>query len=255
MSNNLKTEALHGIESGIQFDHGEFHTNGCAWASGVLETPHGDIVASEYADADLHLNEAQVAWLVSQGCTLDEVEPVDHAQEVFLPDGRNLCDALNEAKEEAESDLVAAIEEATDAYVFSVSLAAMLRYEPACCEQYRDYEHHEAAECALMWANENGMLSWDLNAGTVTLEHDGETEVETFEVVENKDNCGGSISTTDFRHRDETLCRLSDGAYIVIGSGGPMTRWARSLDQNSRCGGSGIIVPTAEELEQVWDID
>jgi hypothetical protein len=251
---SLKIQALHGIEDGIHFSHGEFHTNGCAWASGVLETPHGDVVASDGPDYDLNLNAAQVEWLVANGCTLD-VEPVDHAQEVFLPDGRNLAEALREAQEDAESDLETAIHEATAAYVFNVGLESMLRYEPACCEQYRDYKAPEEEESALNWANENGMLNWDMREWTISLELDGETQVESFEIIDYNDNCGGSISTTDFRYRNETLCRLSDGAYIVIGYGGSMTRWAQTVDQNSVSGGSGIIVPTGVELEQVWDID
>jgi len=247
----LTIESLHGIEDGIHFNDGEFHTNCCAWACGVLETPHGDIVASEYDDADLHLNESQIEWLVDHGCTLDD-EPVDHAQEVTLSDGRNLADALNEAAGEAESDLETAIHDAIAQYILNcVGLHDMLRYEPATDEwETWGYDGPEEGY-AIEWANSEGFLSWDFAAKTITLDVDGEIQTEQFQIVAERDH----LYASDFGHYDETLCRLNDGAMVVIGEGGAMSRWSQSCDGgSSRGGGNGIIVPTAEELAD-WDIE
>jgi len=241
-NNAIKIQSLSGIE---------FNTNCSSWAAGVIETPYGDIVAStnDY-DADLSLNREQVQWLVDRGCTTYyHQDDIDHACEVTLPDGRNLESALNAAMQTAESELLDFIQEAIAGYIYCVGLAAMLRYTPAPCEQYRDYYDDSEQQAALEWANDHDMLSWDFVAKTVTLTWDDESQVESFDVVAEQDNCSSQISMSDFSYYDETLCRLRDGAYIVIGSGGPRTRWSQSCEGGGVMGGRGIIVPTSDELE------
>lgn len=55
----------------------------------------------------------------------------------------------------------------------------------------------------------------------------------------------------DFRHYDETLYRTPRGNFFLAGSGGPLSRWARSTGQNSWSGGSGIE-PMTEEEARTW---
>jgi len=51
----------------------------------------------------------------------------------------------------------------------------------------------------------------------------------------------------DFKHIDAALYRTKrSGRFFIAGKGGPMTMFARRVDQNSWSGGSGII-PLSEE--------
>jgi hypothetical protein len=63
---------------------------------------------------------------------------------------------------------------------------------------------------------------------------------ETATKIHTEDAC---LSSTDFRHWNETLYKTKKGAYFLAGYGGPMTRWAvPSGDGNGRCGSKGIRV-------------
>jgi hypothetical protein len=57
---------------------------------------------------------------------------------------------------------------------------------------------------------------------------------------------GGSV--TDFQYWEAGLYRTPRaGRFFLAGSGGPMTRWARRVDNSSYTGGSGIIPLTKDE--------
>ena len=50
--------------------------------------------------------------------------------------------------------------------------------------------------------------------------------------------CGISHSHyTDFHHYEETLYKTPKGAFFLVGEGGPLSKYARSLGNNSRGGG------------------
>jgi len=51
----------------------------------------------------------------------------------------------------------------------------------------------------------------------------------------------------DFSHWEEGLYKTSKGSWFTAGSGGPMTRYAVDLGNNSRGGGSEIFALTEEE--------
>ena len=54
----------------------------------------------------------------------------------------------------------------------------------------------------------------------------------------------------DFTHVEETLYRTDKGRWFLSGTGGPMSRWAKSVGENSFTGGSGLCPLTrAEALE------
>ena len=52
---------------------------------------------------------------------------------------------------------------------------------------------------------------------------------------------------TDFNWFTERLYRTKAGQFFLAGEGGPMSRWSRSIDQNSWSSGSGIVLMTASE--------
>lgn len=57
---------------------------------------------------------------------------------------------------------------------------------------------------------------------------------------------GNDASYSDFRHWHEVRYRTKKGAWFVHGEGGPMSRWARSVN-NGSTGGEGIIPLTDGE--------
>ena len=59
---------------------------------------------------------------------------------------------------------------------------------------------------------------------------------------------GGSRS--DFGYWTETLYRSPKGQFFIAGEGGPMTQYARSIDQNTRTGGEDMrLMSDAVALE------
>jgi hypothetical protein len=58
----------------------------------------------------------------------------------------------------------------------------------------------------------------------------------------------GYIRSGDFSAWEATLYKTPrSGRFFLAGEGGPMTTWARRVDQNSWCGGDGIIPMSKEE--------
>jgi hypothetical protein len=56
---------------------------------------------------------------------------------------------------------------------------------------------------------------------------------------------------SDFSHWEATLYRTpKSGRYFLAGSGGALSRFARSLDGNTRTGGEGIIPLSQEDAFQ-----
>jgi hypothetical protein len=56
---------------------------------------------------------------------------------------------------------------------------------------------------------------------------------------------------SDFHHWDETLFKAPrSGRFFIAGSGGPMSKWSRSIDQNSWSGSSGIRPMNKEQARQ-----
>jgi hypothetical protein len=51
----------------------------------------------------------------------------------------------------------------------------------------------------------------------------------------------------DFRRWEETLYKSPRGRYFVAGSGGAMTRYARSCGDNTRCGGEGMYILSEDD--------
>ena len=56
-----------------------------------------------------------------------------------------------------------------------------------------------------------------------------------------------SCACEDFHWWKEALYRTTNGRFFLKGTGGPMTRWARKVDQNSYCGGDGLRAVTDGE--------
>lgn len=58
-------------------------------------------------------------------------------------------------------------------------------------------------------------------------------------------------SRSDFQWWEEDLYRKRTGEFFVSGEGGPMTRYARAIDQNSWTGSSRVI-PLTEPGAREW---
>ena len=58
----------------------------------------------------------------------------------------------------------------------------------------------------------------------------------------------------DFRHMEETLYRKKTGEFFLHGEGGPMTKYAQAVEQNSWSGGSRIMPMTFSEARK-WAED
>ena len=53
----------------------------------------------------------------------------------------------------------------------------------------------------------------------------------------------------DFNYIEEALYVTKKGGYFLAGGGGAMSKYSRSVDQNSYCGGSGMhVIPKGEAL-------
>lgn len=58
-------------------------------------------------------------------------------------------------------------------------------------------------------------------------------------------------SPSDFKHIDAALyCTKRSRKFFIAGSGGPMTMFARRVDQNSWSGGSSLIPLTIEDARK-----
>lgn len=55
----------------------------------------------------------------------------------------------------------------------------------------------------------------------------------------------------DFEYYDETLYRKKTGEFFLAGEGGPMSKYARAVDHNTRSGGKDII-PITEDMAKEW---
>jgi len=69
-------------------------------------------------------------------------------------------------------------------------------------------------------------------------------DTDTAEEVASWDN---ERSKNDFAWCAETLYRTKKGSWFLEGEGGPMTKYARSCGDNTRCGGSAITPLTAQK--------
>ena len=59
-----------------------------------------------------------------------------------------------------------------------------------------------------------------------------------------------SCSRSDYAWFEESLYRTAKGYWFTAGTGGPMTRYAVSVDMSSRSGGSAIHPLTSGEARQ-----
>ncbi len=57
-------------------------------------------------------------------------------------------------------------------------------------------------------------------------------------------------SWRDFNHMEETLYRKKTGEFFLHGEGGPMTKYAQAVEQNSWSGGSRIMPMTFAEARE-----
>lgn len=55
---------------------------------------------------------------------------------------------------------------------------------------------------------------------------------------------------SDFRHISETLYRKRTGEFFIWGAGGPMTKYARAVEQNSWSGGQRIMPMSFAEARE-----
>ena len=67
---------------------------------------------------------------------------------------------------------------------------------------------------------------------------------ETAEkIATDESSCGRG----DFNWYEETLYKTQKGNYFITGKGGPMSRWAQTVGQNSWSEGSGIETLSKQE--------
>jgi len=71
-------------------------------------------------------------------------------------------------------------------------------------------------------------------------------DTKTAELL-GEDSYGNS---SDFTHWIEQLYRTKRGTYFLHGSGGPMSRWRKTIGQNQWSGGSGLRVLSIEEAKE-----
>lgn len=73
-------------------------------------------------------------------------------------------------------------------------------------------------------------------------------DTDTAKELGSWSNAGG---WRDFSHMEETLYRKRTGEYFLHGEGGPMTKYAQTIDQNSWSGGSKVM-PLSAEAARKW---
>lgn len=59
-------------------------------------------------------------------------------------------------------------------------------------------------------------------------------------------------SYSDFNHCEETLYRTPKGNWFTVGSGGPMSKYARSLGNNTRGGSSDVFTALTANEARAW---
>ena len=60
----------------------------------------------------------------------------------------------------------------------------------------------------------------------------------------------GGNGRSDFSRCYEELYRKKTGEYFIYGEGGPMSKYSRSIDQNSWSGGEDILPVTEAEAKE-----
>ncbi len=61
-----------------------------------------------------------------------------------------------------------------------------------------------------------------------------------------------SANRRDFHQFEEALYRTKNGAYFLVGSGGPMSHYARSTGQNTWTGSSDNFMPLTRTEALEW---
>lgn len=56
----------------------------------------------------------------------------------------------------------------------------------------------------------------------------------------------------DFKHCEEDLYLTPKGAWFTLGSGGPLSKYARSTGQNSWSGSRDVITPMSPDEARAW---
>lgn len=75
-------------------------------------------------------------------------------------------------------------------------------------------------------------------------------KVYNTETAEEVADASARCPRSDFQYWEETLYRTKKGVWFLYGKGGPMTHYAKSIDQNSYSGSDGLRALTdAEALE------
>lgn len=62
---------------------------------------------------------------------------------------------------------------------------------------------------------------------------------------------GNGLSYSDFKHCEESLYRSKKGSWFTVGSGGPMSRYARAVG-NMTGGSSDVVRPITADEARVW---
>ena len=62
----------------------------------------------------------------------------------------------------------------------------------------------------------------------------------------------GDYSTNDFKHDDTYLYVTPKGSFFIAGSGGALSRWARSVG-NGRTGGAGLEVIDKSDARELLE--
>lgn len=72
---------------------------------------------------------------------------------------------------------------------------------------------------------------------------------ETATLVDEWDN---GLSYSDFKHCEESLYRTKKGSWFTLGSGGPMSRYARSVGGSMTSGDRDVIRPISADEAREW---
>ena len=66
---------------------------------------------------------------------------------------------------------------------------------------------------------------------------------------------GNNLGSSDFSHNRSELFVTKKGAFFVAGGGGPLSRWAVSVGNNSTGGSVGIYLVTRDEARAFLEND
>ena len=72
----------------------------------------------------------------------------------------------------------------------------------------------------------------------------------TYNTATSKEIGTDARKRSNFNYCHETLYRNTKGAYFIHGDGGPTSRYARRVDQNSWAGGEAIVPLTSAEAQE-----